>query len=261
MGDRSGIPTLRRAARLGSAAWPALAAAIAFAASLAVPAQAAAIREPDRELRFEVFLDDRPIGYQRFALQPTPDGLRIETRAAFEFTLLRLKAFAYDHRNVEQWRGGCLESIESTTEQNGKPYRVTGRADAEGFSVSSGVGRQQLGGCVGTFAYWDKREILKRTRLLNSQTGEYVAVKTRSVGRGRLALGDREVPVERYVIEGEDLEITLAYAVDGDEWLALDSPLWGGWTLRYRRSADALKETQVAPEATSALPASAVGPR
>ena len=221
----------------------------AAVASAPTSARAAAIPEPARELRFDVFLDDRPIGYQRFALQPVGEDLRVEIRAAFEFTLLRLKTITYDHRNVEQWRSGCLQSIESTTRQNGKPDHVSGRAEPSGFAVASRLGRQRIDECVGTFAYWDKREILKRRKLLNSQTGEYVAVETRSLGRGTLALGEREVPVERYLIEGDDLEITLAYAVEGDEWVALESPLFGGWTLRYRRSTESLPQDPAEPAA------------
>lgn len=229
----------------------------AAVAQAALPARAAAIPEPARELRFDVFLDDRPIGYQRFDLQPSDEGLRVEIRAAFEFTLLRLKTITYDHRNVEQWRGGCLQSIESTTRQNGKPDHVSGRAEPSGFAVASRLGNQRIDECVGTFAYWDKREILKRRKLLNSQTGEYVAVQTRSLGRGTVAIGAREIPVERYRIEGDDLAITLAYAVEGDEWVALESPLFGGWKLRYRRSAESLPQGLAAP----AAPPSAAQPR
>lgn len=232
----------------------ALAIGAAVVAQAALPAGAAAIPEPARELRFDVFLDDRPIGYQRFDLQPSDDGLRVEIRAAFEFTLLRLKTITYDHRNVEQWRGGCLQSIESTTRQNGKPDHVSGRAEPSGFAVASRLGSQRIDECVGTFAYWDKREILKRRKLLNSQTGEYVAVQTRSLGRGTVEIGAREIPVERYRIEGDDLAITLAYAVEGDEWVALESPLFGGWKLRYRRSAESLPRglsVPVAPPSTA----------
>lgn len=220
---------------------------IAFGATLfllsIVASTAPASVEPPRQLHFDVFLDDRPIGYQTLSLTPIQDGLRVEIEAAFDVTLLRLKAFEYDHRNVEQWRHGCLHSIESSTQQNGKPYHVTGSAGSEGFSVSSNLGSQDLPRCVGTFSYWDKDALLERSKLLNSQTGEYVAIGMRALGRGTTLLGDRKIPVERYVIEGKDLEITLAYAVDGGEWVALDSPLWGGWTLRYRRSATDLPST------------------
>lgn len=196
-----------------------------------------AIRGAARDLTFDVLLDERPIGTQRFALRPQPDGLRVETEAAFELTWLRIKALDYAHRNVEQWRGGCLQSIESSTQQNGKPYRVKGAAGADGFAVSGTSGEQNLSDCVGTFAYWDRGQLFGRSKLLNSQTGEYVSVVLRELGQGTLELAGREIPVDRYRLEGEDLEITLAYAVDGGEWLALDSPVWGGFTLRYRRSA------------------------
>lgn len=255
---RSGIPAQPHRARLLSAALSAVILSLAAAPLATRLATAAAIPEPARELRFDVFLDDRPIGYQRFALQPNGDDLRVDIRAAFEFTLLRLKTITYDHRNVEQWRGGCLRSIESKTRQNGKPDHVSGRAEPSGFAVSSRRGSQRLDTCVGTFAYWDKREILKRRKLLNSQTGEYVDVATRSLGRGTLALGGREIPVERYRIEGDGLAITLAYAVGSDEWVALESPLFAGWTLRYRRSTDSLPGDPARPVAApSAAPASA----
>jgi len=196
-----------------------------------------AVRGAARDLTFDVLLDERPIGTQRFALRPQGDGLRVETQAAFELTVLRIKALDYDHRNVEQWRGGCLQSIESSTQQNGKPYRVTGAARPDGFAVSSALGDQSLTDCVGTFSYWDKGQLFGRSKLLNSQTGEYVSVALRELGRGTLELAGREIPVDRFVLEGKDLEITLAYAVDSGEWLALDSPVWGGFTLRYRRNA------------------------
>ncbi len=203
-----------------------------------------------RQLNFDVFLDERPIGYQRFDLRQDLDGLRVETRAEFELTLLRIKAIAYDHRNVEQWRDGCLESIASQTESNGKPYHVTGRVTARvtgssssnGFAVTSNEGSQQLTDCVGTFSYWDKRQLLGRSKLLNSQTGEYLPVESKALGPGMLTLGDRELAVDRYLLEGKDLEITLAYSLATGEWVALDSPLFGGFTLRYRRHTADLPE-------------------
>lgn len=190
-----------------------------------------------RELNFDVFLDERPIGQQRFALQPTQDGLRVETQASFAVRILRFTAFAYDHRNVEEWRGGCLTSIDSRTDSNGTPYRVTGSRSAEGFLVSGSAGASRLDGCVGTFSYWDRGQLIDRKQLLNSQTGEYVAVAAEHLGAGTLSLGEQEVAVERWVLRGKGLEITLAYAARDGEWLALDSEIEGGRTLRYRRKA------------------------
>jgi len=195
-----------------------------------------------RQLSFDVFLDDRAIGYQRFHLQPTPEGLRVATRAEFEVKVLRITAFEYDHSNVETWRGRCLQAIDSRTDSNGKQYRVTGSVAGGGFIVVGTAGNQRLSECIGTFAYWDKRQLLGRDRLLNSQTGEFVTVKVQPLGNDVLEIGDRTLRVERYAINGEKLEITLAYAIDGGEWVALDSRLDGGRMLRYRRDVAELGE-------------------
>jgi hypothetical protein len=212
--------------------------AAALALTVLATASAARIESPgDRRLTFEVFLDERPIGTQRFALRETPDGLRVETRAELALELLRVRVFAYDHENVEQWRDGCLHSIRARTNSNGTPYRVSGSALAGGFRVESNTGEQRLDACVGTFSYWDKDQLLRRARLLNAQTGEYVPVSVRPLGTGRIALGGGEVAVERYALEGKDLSITLAYALGSGEWVALDSRVAGGRTLRYRRDA------------------------
>lgn len=191
---------------------------------------------PPRQLTFDVFLDDRAIGYQRFDLQPTPEGLRVETRAEFEVKVLRITAFEYDHRNVETWRGRCLQAIDSRTRSNGKQFRVTGSVTADGFVVGGTAGNRHLSECVGTFAYWDRHQLLERDRLLNSQTGEYVPVQVRPLGPGRLRSGEREMVVERFQINGQGVDITLSYAADSGEWVALDSRLDGGRTLRYRRN-------------------------
>ncbi len=196
----------------------------------------ATVGDGARELSFDVFLDDRAIGYQRFELTPTGDGTRIETQAEFEVKLLLVTAFAYDHRNTELWRGDCLQAIDSRTDSNGKTYSVSGRARGTGFVVATMEGERTLGDCVASFAYWDKELLLQRQRLLNSQTGQYVPVRIEPLGPDRVRIGQRDVAVERYALRGEGLDITLAYAVGRGDWVALDSRLDGGRTLRYRRS-------------------------
>jgi hypothetical protein len=221
----------------------------ALVASLAVipasPALAAA-SDSARKLNFDVFLDDRAIGHHRFVLASTGEGTRIETRAEFEVKLLRITAFEYDHRNTELWRDGCLQAIDARTDSNGKQYAVSGKARGAAFVVATNEGERRLGGCVASFAYWDSKLLTQRRELLNSQTGEYVPVRIDSLGRDRIRIGEREVPVERYSLRGKELDISLAYDARNGEWVALDSRLEGGRTLRYRRDPADLAGSSVA---------------
>jgi hypothetical protein len=220
----------------------------ALVAALAVVPATPAVAAADgsaRKLNFDVFLDDRAIGYQRFVLASAGGGTRVETRAEFEVKLLRITAFEYDHRNTELWRDGCLQAIDARTDSNGKQYAVSGKARGDAFVVATNGGERRLGDCVASFAYWDRALLLPRRELLNSQTGEYVAVQIDSLGRDRMRIGEREVPVERYSLKGKELDITLAYEAGSGEWVALDSRLDGGRTLRYRRNPAELVEPSV----------------
>lgn len=226
----------------GAVRFVAAVAVVIAAACASAPARssASAAQHTDartvRELKFDVFLGDRAIGYQRFTLRPAGDALRIETRAQFVVKVLGLKVYEYDHRNTEVWRGNCLQTIESQTNSNGTAYRVQGRAETGAFVVDANAGERRLADCVGTFAYWDKRQLLSRTQLLNPQTGEYLPVRVRALGPGTLDVGARRVAVDRYALVGKDLDITLDYAATTGEWLGLESRIEGDRLLRYRRA-------------------------
>jgi hypothetical protein len=183
------------------------------------------------EWRFRVYLDDREIGYHHFLLTENGSETRLVTRAELEVTFLKVPVFSYTHENTESWNGGCLESIASVTDENGELYRVDGDAATGGFRIRTNAGESVLPECISTFAYWD-RSFLQRKALLNSQTGEYVAVEIDYLGERLIGTGEKTLPAHQYRLEGEDLELELWYSPEG-HWLALQSSLEGGRLLRY----------------------------
>lgn len=153
---------------------------------------------------FQVFLDDAAIGTHRFVLSERGVERELVSEARFDVKFLFFDAYRYRHDATERWRGDCLASIEASTDD-----------DRQKLAVS----RKSLAGCVMSFAYWNPA-ILKRSELLNAQTGQLEKVVVTDLGAGH------------YRITGSKHPIDLWYAPNG-QWIALESDL-GGRRLRYR---------------------------
>jgi hypothetical protein len=181
--------------------------------------------------RFRVWLDEKEIGYHNFYLVENGDISQLHSEAEFEYKLLFVKLYDYEHENRETWKGNCLQSIESSTDANGKPYAVSGHARSGEFELAGNKGTAMLPECVMSFAYWNPA-FLKQDRLINTQDGEYLDIEV-----SLPVLEQREVRGEmlssyRYSLEAGPLKLDLWYSTD-DEWLALESEAQGGRRLRY----------------------------
>jgi len=185
------------------------------------------------EWRFEVYLDEKPIGFHEFRVTTMEERRRVETRARFDVKILFFNAYRYRHENVEYWSGDCLEAIEATTDDNGDRFVVTGRRQGASFQVTTNGSRDALPACTKSFAYWDP-SFLTATRLLNSQTGELEAVNIERIGNESLRVGDEIMEAVLYEITVKDAPIRLWYARDDRRWLALETVAGGDRALRYQ---------------------------
>ena len=185
----------------------------------------------EQEWKFKVYLDDTPIGYHEFSIKHAGKHHTMSTRARFDVTFLKIPLFRYRHQNVEQWSDSCLESITSTTDQNGTLFRVEGASTDTGFQVSANDQDATFPPCISTFAYWDK-SFLTHSRLLNSQTGEYLDVDVEDLGKKSIMVSNTSVPANSYRLTADGLDIELWYSSDG-QWLGLQSTTGKGRQLRY----------------------------
>ncbi len=180
---------------------------------------------------FQVFLDDTAIGHHHFMVNDKGAERELVTNARFDVKVLFISAYRYAHDASERWRGNCLTSLNARTDDNGKPSVVQADQQGESTSVVSPRGREALDGCVMSFAYWNP-EILRQTRLLNSQTGQYESVKIVAIGEDKITARGVLVQAKRYRITGPKNPIDVWYGAD-NHWLALQSTLEGGRRLRY----------------------------
>jgi hypothetical protein len=193
---------------------------------------AMAFNSKPQEWRFKVFLDNKEIGYHTVYINPEKTRSTVQIKANFDVKFLFFTAYRYQHSNRETWENNCLRTIESHTNDNGDTFYVTGQLQNQRLALDTPDGRQSLQGCVRTFAYWDPR-LLQAHRLLNAQTGEYLAVTIDFVGNEELMINGESIVAKRYRLEAKDFVINLWYS-QSMQWLALKTTTETGNQLRYQ---------------------------
>ena len=191
-----------------------------------------AMQPSNQDWNFTVYLDDDAVGQHRFALSESESMRKLRSEARFTIKLLMIKAYSYAHEASETWQGDCLQYIQAKTDDNGDRSALLGNESNGRFELKKGKTTETLPACIMTFAYWNPL-ILKQSRLLNPQTGEYTQVRIQPKGRETVPVRGKPVSADRYHLDAGKFQIDLWYA-DGERWVALDSTLENGSKLRYR---------------------------
>ena len=194
--------------------------------------QAATVMAAEQEWRFRVYLDETEIGYHDFVLEAADNQLVLQSEASFEYRLLFVKLYGYEHENTETWSGGCLTAIESRTDANGKPFEVSGSLDGDRFVLNGTAGQVELPSCNMSFAYWNPA-FLKQQHLINTQNGEVLEIEVSEPERVEIEVRGVLQPALRYRLGAGEMKIELWYS-ENHEWLALENEARGGRRLRYQ---------------------------
>lgn len=185
------------------------------------------------EWEFKVFLDEKPIGNHEFSLTESAEGLLMETEARFDVKFLFFTAYTYRHNNVEIWDAAGLASIDSYTDANGDIYELNGKREGDAFVLRTRGGEEVLPGQLMTFAYWNP-DILKQSRLLNSQTGEYERVDVVDRGVDFIEYRGQSIRARQFDLILDSVPVSVWYAVQDERWVALESVTESGRLLRYQ---------------------------
>lgn len=216
---------------------------------MAVSVGAAPAPQPDGTRLMQVYLDEREVGKHRFAFEQNASELKVSSEADFRVRVAFVTLFSYEHEATEVWRDGCLNSLESETDENGTDFAVSGRRSQDALRLTTLAGSRTVEHeCPWSFAYWTP-ELRDRELLVNPQDGKAFQVSFEQRGEETLRIGRRDRTVTAWELSGvpvqngdngetdEPVRLVLFYD-DQDRWVGLDSPLDNGRTLRYRPSSD-----------------------
>ena len=206
---------------------------LAAIAGFALPVSSPALETSDQQWRFRVWLGKKEIGFHEFRVSQEDGLTTVDINARFDVQILFFNAYSYSHQNEESWQGDCLTRLESMTLDNGEQLSVVGQRTGQRFEVETEALRYEDDApCIRSFAYWNPA-FLDSDRLLNSQTGKMVDVEISRQDADVLEVNGEQIAATRYAVAMEEGVISLWYAQDNGQWLALEAPARGGRILRY----------------------------
>ncbi len=189
--------------------------------------------QSERRWSFRVLLDGKPIGSHVFTLRDKGGLQELTSQADFRVKVVGITLYRYEHLAVEQWRDGCLISMQATTNDDGKKLSVQVQTEKHGLVVEANAAKSVFPSCSKTYAYWNP-SILASKQLLNAQTGRLDSVAIQTLG-SEVTLDAQGVAIsaQRYRIVGPDQPITLWYDKSGN-WVGLESQVGKQRRLTYR---------------------------
>lgn len=162
-------------------------------------------------LKFEVALDDKPIGEHVLTFSRNSDrDLEIDIAIDLAVKFGPFTVFDYTHRNESQWRDGLLQSMQSETNDNGDIHTVVVESLVDQLRVvTDDINEYATPTSTLPTTYW-MASTISQNRLINSQTGELLDIEITEVGREDVSGPDGPISATRYKMEG-DLKIELWY--------------------------------------------------
>jgi hypothetical protein len=216
------ITLTRRAAVLGSFAL----------APLLRPFPAYGNAGEDR-IGFEILRHGSVIGSHQVVFERSGGMVRAHIDCTMHVGFGPLVFFRYRHQGVEVWQDGVFQSLDTSTDNNGHPLRVTARRTAHGIDIRTADGTARLAP-AGALPLTHWNVACMRAPLFNPQDGTLIHETATCAGPDTVALADgRRVAATRYDLKG-------AAPIDdwydaGGAWTALRAEVKDGSVLQYRR--------------------------
>lgn len=160
--------------------------AVCLATALALPAGAMSL--PDGgSLRFDVLRKGKDIGDHsyRFSGNGVAFTVTVDTDVAVKVPLIRTKVYSFEHRSVENWKGGKLSKISSATNDNGEPYKL-----------------QTKGNGTLPASLWNE-DIVRAKKLINTIDGKMMSVRVSDLGTEAVRVGGGTVNARHYRLSGD----------------------------------------------------------
>jgi len=196
---------------------------------------------------FAIFRNGENIGRHVINFQQKGDARIVTVDVDITVKALGVAAYRYVHHSNEVWIGDQLQSLQSTTEDNGRKFSVSAQrvganlkvehtntgpvasAAYDGFQAPD-ITRETLPASTMPTSQWNFRQV-KQTTLLNTQYGIPAHVKVVAGPRELVRTSKGSVEARRYSYSG-DLHMDLWFD-DHNRWVKGTFAAFDGSTVEY----------------------------
>jgi hypothetical protein len=193
-------------------------------------AAAPALASQVQEHRYTILRGQDPVGVHEVRREGAGAETRVRSKSRIDVRLLGLDLYRLRYQSDEVWDGAGLASMEVQVEDGGKPFRLSGRREGQGFAWSSDSGTGSHPRPIFPTNHWSP-EVLKQDRVLNTLTGGLNRVQIARAGSEVLDLPGGKVRAQRYRYTGE---LTLdAWYDESGQWLGMRFTGRDGSEIRY----------------------------
>lgn len=181
-------------------------------------------------LDFSVFREGELVGQHAVVFEKRGADLRVESVFEIEVRFLVFTAYTYRYESRSRWRGGELEHLVASVDDDGTLSTVTAVASPDGLTVSGPMGTVFADRPVYPTNHWNPG-VLTQSKVFNTITGAINTVQIVPIDREIVETELGPVWATRYAYSGE-LENQVLYD-DLGRWVGMKFDGWDGSEIEY----------------------------
>ena len=197
-----------------------------------------------RYLEYELFRNNKSIGYHKYKFDREKDNLSIKSEVSFKITKLGVDLYKYFAKSEENYEKGIFKSYTSKTKQNKKNRYVNIKTDPSDKNLiidgSSFKGKANKDTIVGT---WWNHEIIQAKAQISGISGRIIEQKVTFLGKEEVKIGDKIYKTLHFNFKSSDETLPDSKKLDTDIWYEEETYLWvkaafektGYWEYRIKK--------------------------
>ena len=152
--------------------------------------------------RYTVFRDGSPIGDHSISFAPAGDQLQVDIKTDIAVKIAFVTAFRFEHSSHEVWKGGRLQSLTASTNDDGKQHTVTAKADGTSLAVTADGATSSRPAETLVHNQWNM-DNLKAPVLLSAFDGTDYKVSSSGPQSETVEIGSRSFSARKYTVSGD----------------------------------------------------------